>query len=180
MDWFCLWCTDAGPAELPENVSDALQLDAGTETVWPRLSEFSIVEDEQLDEVRDRLNDVLTYTDPAGSPLYRFAVKPGEAFRVYSASAIEDPFTLQFSSSEQPIEIDDAGNGTFPEEEGTYALRMMKNYDDAVILTYEAQVVVSADEQERTASILNAIFRISKISIRIILPMRKDMRSIVL
>lgn len=25
----------------------------------------------------------------------------------------------------------------------------MKNYDDAVILTYEAQVVVSADEQER-------------------------------
>ncbi len=138
-----------GQRELPENVSDALQLDAGTETVWPRLSEFSIVEDEQLDEVRDRLNDALTYADPAGSPLYRFAVKPGEAFRVYSASAIEDPFTLQFSSSEQPIEIDDAGNGTFPEEEGTYALRMMKNYDDAVILTYEAQVVVSADEQER-------------------------------
>ena len=31
--------------ELPENVSDALQLDAGTEMVWPRLSEFSIVED---------------------------------------------------------------------------------------------------------------------------------------
>lgn len=138
-----------GQRELPENVSDALQLDAGTETIWPRLSEFSIVEDEQLDEVRDRLNDALTYADPAGSPLYRFAVKPGEAFRVYSASAIEDPFTLQFSSSEQPIEIDDAGNGTFSEEEGTYALRMMKNYDDAVILTYEAQVVVSADEQER-------------------------------
>ena len=72
-----------GQRELPENVSDALQLDAGTETIWPRLSEFSIVEDEQLDEVRDRLNDALTYADPAGSPLYRFAVKPGEAFRVY-------------------------------------------------------------------------------------------------